>query len=155
MRLTHWTDYSLRVLMYCAGATDRNTPVTISEIARFHGISRAHLTKVVMTLAGEGLLRTTRGRGGGIRLEKPAAEIVIGDVLRKTETDLTLVECFDAEHNTCRIDRGCRLKAVLRRGLAKFIAELDGVTLADVIGPGVAAPVAVPVSAVGRPRRKS
>ena len=110
--------------------------LTITEIAQAHCISRNHLTKVVMTLAEPGLLKTTRGRGGGLRLLKPAGKIVIGEVVRKkTENDLALVECF-GEHNSCLLDRGCRLKMILGRALAKFMTELDGVTLADVVGQG-------------------
>ena len=110
--------------------------LTITEIAQAHCISRNHLTKVVMTLAEPGLLKTTRGRGGGLRLLKPAGKIVIGDVVRKkTENDLALVECF-GEHNGCLLDRGCRLKMILGRALANFMTELDGVTLADVVGQG-------------------
>ena len=136
MRLTQWSDYSLRVLMYCAHAEGREAPVTITEIAKSHDISRNHLTKVVMMLAGTGLLKTTRGRGGGLKLLKPAGEIVIGEVVRQTENDLALVECF-GDNNTCRLDQGCRPKGVLSRALKKFMAELDGVTLADVVGEGV------------------
>lgn len=156
MRLTQWSDYSLRVLMYCAHAADRAAPVTVTEIAQAHGISRSHLTKVVMTLGGLGLLKTTRGRGGGLRLLKPAQDIMIGEVVRKTENDLVLVECF-GEQNTCRLDAGCRLKAVLNRALKKFLAELDGVTLADVVGEGahrigIPLPVRVAPKAVSRSR---
>ena len=85
MRLTNWTDYTLRVLMYCAASAGRAQPVTIGEIAQAHGISHSHLTKVVMDLAAQGLLETTRGRGGGLRLLKPAAEIGLGDVVRASE----------------------------------------------------------------------
>lgn len=134
MRMTQWSDYSLRVLMYCAHADGRKEPVTITEIAQAHNISRNHLTKVVMALGELGLLKTTRGRGGGLKLLKPADQINIGEVLRKTETDFALVECFDDDLNACRIDSGCRLKMVLKRALTKFLAELDGVTLADVVG---------------------
>jgi Rrf2 family nitric oxide-sensitive transcriptional repressor len=74
MRLTRWTDYTLRVLMYCAASEGRDTPVTIAEIAQAHNISRSHLTKIVMELSAQGLLETTRGRGGGLRLLKPASE---------------------------------------------------------------------------------
>ncbi|MBS3996042.1 MAG: Rrf2 family transcriptional regulator [Hydrogenophaga sp.] len=135
MRLTSWTDYSLRVLMFCAACTQREQPPTISEIAEAHGISRSHLTKIVMTLAGMGLLETTRGRGGGLRLLKPAHEIVLGDVVRQTETDFTLVECFDAAHNTCRLNGYCRLKGVLHEAMAAYLQVLDGVTLADLVEP--------------------
>ena len=135
MRLTHWSDYSLRVLMYCAACAQRDKPATISEIAEAHGISRSHLTKIVMTLSGMGLLDTTRGRGGGLRLLKPAHQIVLGEVIRLTETDFTLVECFDSEHNTCRLDGHCRLKGTLQRAMDSYLAVLDGVTLADLLEP--------------------
>lgn len=135
MRLTQWSDYSLRVLMYCAACTHREKPATISEIAEAHGISRSHLTKIVMTLSGMGLLETTRGRGGGLRLLKPAQEIVLGEVIRLTETDFTLVECFDNEHNTCRLNGHCRLKGALQQAMDSYLAVLDGVTLADLIAP--------------------
>ena len=135
MRLTNWSDYSLRVLMYCAACVEREQPPTISEIAEAHGISRSHLTKIVMTLSGMGLLETTRGRGGGLRLLKPASEIAVGDVIRQTETDFTLVECFDGHRNTCLLDGHCRLKGVLQEAMAAYLKVLDGVTLADLVGP--------------------
>lgn len=135
MRLTNWTDYSLRVLMYCAACAQREQPATISEIAEAHGISRSHLTKIVMTLSGMGLLETTRGRGGGLRLLKPAHQIVLGTVIRLTETDFNLVECFDSGHNTCRLDGNCRLKGALQQAMHSYLAVLDGVTLADLLEP--------------------
>jgi Rrf2 family transcriptional regulator, nitric oxide-sensitive transcriptional repressor len=135
MRLTNWSDYSLRVLMYCAACAGREQPATISEIANAHGISRSHLTKIVMTLSDQGLLETTRGRGGGLRLLKPAREIVLGEVIRHTETDFTLVECFDPAHNTCRLDGHCRLKGVLQQAMDAYLSVLDGVTLADLVQP--------------------
>ena len=136
MRLTSWTDYTLRVLMYCAASEGRAQPVTISEIAQAHGISRSHLTKIAMTLAANGWLETTRGRGGGLRLLKPADQIVLGTVVRQTETDFNLVECFDASLNTCRLDGLCLLKRTLKEAMAQYLAVLDGVTLADLVTPG-------------------
>ena len=136
MRLTQWTDYSLRVLMYCAASEQREQRATVGEIAEAHGISRSHLTKIVMTLSGLGLLETTRGRGGGLRLLQPAHAIVVGQVVRQTETDFTLVECFDAEHNSCRLDGHCRLKTALREAMDRYLEVLDGVTLADLVTPG-------------------
>lgn len=135
MRLTNWSDYSLRVLMFCAACTEREQPATISEIAEAHGISRSHLTKIVMTLSGMGLLETTRGRGGGLRLLKPAKDIVLGAVIRRTETDFTLVECFDNEHNTCLLNGHCRLKGAFQQAMDAYLAVLDGVTLADLVQP--------------------
>ncbi len=133
MRLTSWTDYTLRVLMYCAASEGRAQPVTINEIAQAHGISRSHLTKIVVDLSNQGLLETTRGRGGGLRLLRPAREIVLGDVVRATESDFTMVECFDAGLNQCRLSGHCGLKGVLHRAMQAYFAVLDGVTLADML----------------------
>ena len=135
MRLTNWTDYTLRVLMYCAACEGRAQPVTITEIAHAHNISRSHLTKIVVDLSSHGLLDTTRGRGGGLRLLKPASEIVLGDVIRLTETDFTLVECFDSATNACRLSGHCRLKGVLAQAMQSYFKTLDAVTLADLVSP--------------------
>ncbi len=143
MRLTQWTDYTLRVLMYCAASQGREEPVTITEIAESHRISRSHLTKIVQQLAAHGWLETTRGRGGGMRLLVPAAEIGLGEVVRATETDFAMVECFDATQNTCRLSQHCGLKGVLHRATQSYLAVLDGVTLADLIAPTVS-PLGMP-----------
>lgn len=135
MRLTQWTDYSLRMLMYCAIHQERARPPTVGEISEVHGISRSHLTKIAMTLAGAGLLETTRGRGGGLRLLKPADQIRVGEVVRLTETDFNLVECFDAGSNSCRIVGSCQLKTVLAEAMSAYLAVLDGATVADLIRP--------------------
>jgi Rrf2 family nitric oxide-sensitive transcriptional repressor len=159
MRLTQWTDYTLRVLMYCAATQGRVQPVTITEIAEGYGISRSHLMKIVQQLSAQGLLETTRGRGGGIRLARPASGINVGVVVRATETDFNLVECFDPATDECR------LKGVLRQALQAYLAVLDGVTLADLMAPptrvGTPAlagvPAALPTVAMpvkgGMPRR--
>ncbi len=133
MRLTKWTDYTLRVLMHCAITQNRDRPATISEIAERHGISRSHLMKIVMTLVALGYISSSRGRGGGIRLLKPAKDIVIGEVVRQTETDFHLVECFDTELNSCQLNGFCRLKTALEVAAEKFLEALDAVTLADLV----------------------
>jgi len=138
MRLTQWTDYSLRMLMYCAACEGREHPPTVSEIAEAHGISRSHLTKIAMILAASGWIATTRGRGGGLRLLKPAGELTLGEVIRQTETDMTLVECFDRKTNTCRLDGYCRLKDSLHKAMQGFFDVLDGITLADLLAPKAA-----------------
>ena len=134
MRLTDYTDYTLRVLMFCALNPERS--ITIAELADSHAISKNHLMKIVNDLARQGLLQTTRGRGGGLRLLKPAADIRIGDVVRQTETDFRMVECFDTHHNACTLTAQCQLKQVIQVALQSYLAELDKVTLADITGSG-------------------
>ena len=145
MRLTQWTDYTLRVLMYCASVQPREAPVTITEIAQSHAISRSHLTKIVQELGAMQLLETTRGRGGGIRLQRAARDINIGAVVRHTETDFNMVECFDPASNQCSLSHGCKLKSLLHNATARYLEVLDCVTLEDLLGPGVTT-IAPPVS---------
>jgi Rrf2 family nitric oxide-sensitive transcriptional repressor len=130
MRLSEYTDYTLRVLMYCAA--HRQRLVTIGELAEHHGVSKNHLMKVVNDLARQGLIETTRGRGGGLRLLKDPAAIRIGDVVRASETDFRLVECFDPRTNLCILAPRCRLKHLFDDALQAYFKALDGATLADV-----------------------
>jgi Rrf2 family nitric oxide-sensitive transcriptional repressor len=129
MQLTLFSDYSLRVLLYLTMHGDRR--VTLAEMSSAYGISQHHLVKVVQRLVEEGLIESTRGRGGGLRLARPPGEINVGQVVRVTEPHLNLVECFDAQTNTCPIDRACGLKQVLLRAQAAFLDELERHTLAD------------------------
>jgi Rrf2 family nitric oxide-sensitive transcriptional repressor len=132
MRLTLYTDYSLRVLIYLF---DRdNEIVTITELADFHKISRNHLVKVVHNLGLNGYIRTTRGRNGGIRLARPAKEIMVGDVVRSTEPDFDLFECFNPATNQCVITRSCGLKGVMSDAQASFLGVLDKYSLDDIAG---------------------
>ncbi len=133
MRLAEYTDYTLRVLMYCAQRPQQL--VTIGELAEHHGVSKNHLMKVVNDLARQGVLATTRGRGGGLRLLKDPADIRVGDVVRASETDFRMVECFDARTNTCGLNPSCRLKQVLAAALQAYFRELDSATLADISTP--------------------
>jgi Rrf2 family nitric oxide-sensitive transcriptional repressor len=133
MRLTQWTDYTLRVLMYCAANLERVQPVTISEIALNHGISRSHLTKIVQELAALSWLETTRGRGGGMRLLVPANAISVGDIVRATETDFHMVECFEPTQNQCRMSSYCQLKTVLHQATEAYFSVLNATTLADLV----------------------
>ena len=130
MRLTYLTDFSLRVLMY-AGSMPRRL-VTIQEIARAYGISENHLMKVVHGLAQHGFIETVRGRGGGIRLSRPAPEITVGSVIRAVEDDFALVECFRTD-NTCRITPVCRLRGALQQALGAYFEVLDNWTLAELV----------------------
>ncbi|AWN37228.1 Rrf2 family transcriptional regulator [Methylobacterium radiodurans] len=139
MRLTRYTDYALRTLIYLGLNEPRQS--SIGEIARAYGISENHLTKVVHQLGRLGLVRTIRGRGGGLRLALDPAEIVVGAVVRQTEEDLALVECFAG--GACAITPSCRLRRVLGEALAAFLAVLDRYTLADLLGDGDGAAVAL------------
>ncbi|TDP62042.1 RrF2 family transcriptional regulator [Roseateles toxinivorans] len=129
MRLSEYTDYTLRVLMYCARHRERL--VTINELAEQHALSKGHLMKVVNDLARQELIETTRGRGGGLRLSKEPGTIRIGDVVRASETDFRLVECFDPSTNACTLTPNCRLKHLFDTALRGYFQALDGATLAD------------------------
>src|SRR5262245_14810720 len=130
VQLTRYSDYSLRVLIYLA--LDPERLVTIEDIARGYDISKAHLMKVVHQLGLRGYVETVRGRGGGLRLARPAEEIAVGDVLRSTEESMALVECFGPTSG-CAIEPACGLRPVLQEALAAFLAVLDGYTLADLV----------------------
>lgn len=131
MRLTMYSDYAMRVLMYLA--LRRPELCTIQEIADAYGISKNHLMKVAYQLGLSGWIETVRGRGGGLRLARDPAEVRLGDVVRVTEEDFRLVECFDPDSDTCRITPACRLQGVLREAGRAFIDVLDGYTLADLV----------------------
>lgn len=162
MRLAEYTDYTLRVLMYCAARPQQL--VTIGELADHHRVSKNHLMKIVNDLARQGVLETTRGRGGGLRLMKDAEQIRVGDVVRAAETDFRLVECFDPATNQCTLTPSCRLKGLFSDALAAYFKELDGMTLAELTAPAppqgsaggsALARVAAPVSrrpTTGQPR---
>ena len=130
MKLTTFTDYSLRVLIYVAAAPARR--VTINEIAQAFDISENHLVKVVHLLGREGILLNTRGRGGGLALARPASEIKVGAVVRLAEGGDYLAECF-REDSRCSIAPVCRLAGVLEEALQAFYAVLDRHTLADLV----------------------
>lgn len=130
MRLTTMSDYALRVLMYAGAVNDRL--VTIEETAKVYNVSRAHLMKVVNVLTRNGFLKGIRGRSGGFKLARPPHEISLGAVVRATEPDFALVECF-ATGNQCVITQNCRLPKVLNEALSAFISTLDRLTLADVL----------------------
>lgn len=131
MRLTTFTDYSLRVLMYLAAEPGRRA--TIGEIARAFDISENHLMKVVHALGKAGLLASARGRGGGLELARPPHAINIGAVVRSIEGEAMPAECFDRASNTCGIVRACRLRGVLDEAVAAFYAALARYTLADLV----------------------
>lgn len=130
MRLTSFSDFSLRLLMYAAANEDRL--ITIEETSQVYNISRAHLMKIANTLTRAGFLKAVRGRSGGLALAKPPKKIRLGDVLRATEPDFDLVECFTTD-NQCVITRACRLRGILHEALDAFATTLDRYTLADLM----------------------
>lgn len=131
MRLTVYTDFSLRTLMYIALNPDRRP--TIAEIAQRYRISKNHLMKVVYDLGRAGYLETARGRNGGLRLGRDPHDIRLGDVVRTTEPDMALVPCFELTGSDCAILPECRLRTALQRACAAFLEVLDGYTLADLV----------------------
>lgn len=131
MRLTSFTDYTLRSLIFLG--THRDRLVTIQDIADLHQISKNHLTKVVHQLGVNGLVETVRGRNGGLRLALEPEDINIGAVVRQSESDFFMAECFDTEHNACVLDGACYLKIKLKEATEAYLAVLDGVTLARLL----------------------
>ncbi|WP_035374782.1 RrF2 family transcriptional regulator [Pseudoduganella violaceinigra] len=133
MRLTSFTDYTLRSLMYLG--MHRDKLVTIQEIADVHDISKNHLTKVIHQLGASGLVETVRGRHGGLRLNREPQDINIGDVVRDSESDFHIAECFESDPGHCAFLRDCALKRKLNEATEAFLHVLDGMTLADIL-PG-------------------
>ncbi|GAB5469787.1 MAG: Rrf2 family transcriptional regulator [Rhodospirillales bacterium] len=134
MQLSKFTDYSLRVLIYLGSKPEGLS--TIEEIALRYDISREHLRKIVHNLTTSGVVEGKRGRRGGLRLAMAPADIVIGDIVRQTEENFALVECFDKGGAGCKIAGTCRLAWMLHEALTAFLAVLDRYTLADVLTAG-------------------
>jgi len=151
MRLTAFTDYSLRTLIYLALRPERQ--VTINDISEAYGISNNHLMKVVHQLAMSGDVATMRGQRGGLRLGRPAADINVGAVVRRAEPDLHLAACFGGEPGCCTIQAECVLSSVLGEALAAFLAVLDRYTLADLVArpAGLCALLGIRLEELARP----
>ncbi|MFT4415545.1 Rrf2 family transcriptional regulator [Fredinandcohnia humi] len=132
MRLTNYTDYALRVLMYLAMKPTGELS-TIQEIAEVYNISKNHLMKIIHQLGQLGFIETIRGRNGGIRLAKSPKNITIGEVVSKTEEDFTIVDCFKEGGNYCAISPSCKLKHALNEALHAFNKVLYGYTLEDIV----------------------
>lgn len=131
MRLSLFSDYTLRVLMYVALHPARL--VTIPEIAAAYGISENHLMKVVHQLARAGIAQSVRGKGGGIRLARAPEEIHLGEIIRASEGDAPIVGCLSGDPQACRITSSCRLKGILANALDDFYETLNEHTLADLV----------------------
>lgn len=130
MRLTSYSNYAMRALQLAA--LKAPNLIRVDDVVRVHGIARPHVVKIVHEFGRAGYLETQRGRGGGFRLAQPAADIVVGDVIRLTEGPLDLVECFNPEVNTCPLIGICALSSALQKATQAFMAVLDNLTLADI-----------------------
>lgn len=131
MQLSSFTEYALRVLVYAAAQPTRRC--LTADVATAFGISRHHTVKVVNELQHLGYVETIRGRNGGFALARDAAKIRIADVVRRTEGETALVECFDRGTNTCPLARACGLREALSEAFGAFMTVLDRYTLADLV----------------------
>jgi Rrf2 family nitric oxide-sensitive transcriptional repressor len=134
IRLTAYTNYSLRILMYCA--IHPGQLVRIQDVASAFDISKAHLLKSARHLGQLGYLATSRGRSGGIQLGMAPEKIHVGKVIRDLEVSDEFVECFNSQTNSCPIAGPCKLTGLFRKGLEAFYRELDDVTVYDLVGNG-------------------
>ncbi|UUV08026.1 Rrf2 family transcriptional regulator [Ruegeria sp. YS9] len=130
MKLTSYSNFALRSLQLAALKAPNR--IRVDDVVRVHGLARPHIVKIVHELGRAGYLETTRGRGGGFRLAKPAEDIVIGDVIRLTEGPLDVVECFNPEKNTCPLIGICKLSQAIQKATRAFMVVLDDLTLADI-----------------------
>lgn len=131
MRLTNYSDYSLRVLIFLS-TEPKEKLVNIKDIAEAYDISKNHLMKIIYNLGKMGYIETIRGRNGGIRLAKLPSDINIGELIRKTEEDFHIVECFE-HNNNCVITPVCSLKHIFNKALDQFLQVLDQYTLEDIV----------------------
>lgn len=131
MKLTSYTDYSIRVLIYLGINDDRLC--TSSEISEFYGISRNHLAKIIHQLSSLNLIESFKGASGGIKLALAPKEINLGKLIRKTEPDFNIVECFNTNGNTCRISPICKLKSIFNESTNAFLKNLDKYSLKDIL----------------------
>ena len=134
MRLTQYSDLGFRLMMYLAICKEKLA--TIQEVSDRFDISKNHLVKISHELTKQGLIESVRGRNGGVRLALPPEEINLEMVLRATEEDFDLVECFNSETNQCVISELCRLNSILDEALEAFLAKLRKVSLADLVRNG-------------------
>ncbi|MEL7279378.1 MAG: iron-responsive transcriptional regulator RirA [Pseudomonadota bacterium] len=128
MRLTKHTNYAIRMMMYC----DSNEGLSrVSDIAKFYGLSEQFLLKILQSLTKAGFVESVRGRNGGIRLARPASDLRLGEIIRSTEDNFALAECFEGGENVCPLFTSCGLNQALSEALSAFFEVLDNYTLAD------------------------
>ena len=153
MRMTHHTDYALRMLIALAVSDEDTT--TVADIAGRYRISRNHLLKVALHLKQLKLIETTRGRSGGVRLGRDPADINIGALVRTMEGDFALVECLKSDGGQCAIEPVCRLKGVVREALEAYLKVFDRYTLADLVKNGDALKQMLGLSSLPRASARS
>ncbi len=130
MRLTQQTNYSVRILLYCAANPDR--PSRVADVASSFDMSETHLFKILKVLVDGGFVRTVRGRNGGVMLARPAGEITVGAVIRAAEENFALADCFDEGGHECPLVSNCEYNRILREALGAFFGVLDRYTIADI-----------------------
>jgi len=133
MRLTKQTNYALRMLMYCAA--NEGVLSRVPEIARAYAVSELFLFKILQPLVAAGFIETVRGRNGGVKLGREANQITVADVVRKTEENFAMAECFDNNEADCPLVNSCGLNATLSKALNAFFEVLESVTIADLMRP--------------------
>ncbi|MFZ2100146.1 MAG: iron-responsive transcriptional regulator RirA [Oricola sp.] len=133
MRLTKQTNYAVRMLMYCAANAGQLSRV--AEVAKAYGVSEPFLFKILQPLTEGGLVETVRGRNGGIRLGRDASDITLLDVVRLTEENFSMAECFERDDSDCPLVDTCRLSSALREALNAFFGVLAKYTIADLSRP--------------------
>lgn len=131
MKLTSYTDYSIRLLIYL-GVNDERL-CTAQEISDFYDISRNHLSKIIHQLSKLKFIESYKGAAGGIKLATEPHKINLGALIRKTEPDFDIAECFSPERNSCKISPACKLKTILNESTKAFLKNLDDYSLADVL----------------------
>lgn len=129
MRLTRQTNYAIRILMYCAANDDRLS--RIADIAAAYSVSELFLFKILQPLVEHGMIQTVRGRNGGVRLGRPATDINLFEVVRVTEDNFAMAECFENDATDCPLVDSCKLNEALRKALGAFFEVLQSYTIAD------------------------
>jgi Rrf2 family nitric oxide-sensitive transcriptional repressor len=131
MRLTLFTDYALRTLIYLGAHPQQVIPA--AAVADAFGISSDHVAKAAKWLTQRGYVATQRGKSGGLQLARTPSSIRIGQLISEAEPNMELLECFNAETNLCPLTPSCRLKKALYEARQAFVAALDEYTLADLL----------------------
>lgn len=131
MRLTRQTNYAIRILMYCAANDGRLS--RIPEIAAAYSVSELFLFKILQPLVEHKLVETVRGRNGGVRLGRPADQITLFDVVRVTEENFAMAECFEKDASDCPLIDSCSLNSALSKALGAFFEVLEGYSIQDLV----------------------